>query len=144
LGAGREDVTRHRRDAGRHPAIGQCKPEIEGSEGRTMVKMSGCEDLPPRCEMPTTVEAVRAEALFVSTLQSSESPAPDQVRRAVATTMRRLDIASCAGQMAREFGEHPDTAAARMTWALATIRTVYPRSPATIPTHTQLPLALAS
>ena len=109
-----------------------------------MVEMSGCEDLPPRCEMPATVEAVRAEALFVSTLQSSESPSPDQVRRAVATTMRRLDIASCAGQMAREFGEHPDTAAARMTWALATIRTVYPRSPATIPTHTQLPLALAS
>lgn len=109
-----------------------------------MVEMSGCEDLPPRCEIPSTVEAVRAEALFVSTLQSSESPAPDQVRRAVAATMRQLDIASCAGQMAREFGEHPDTAAARMNWALTTIRTVYPRSPATIPTHTQLPLALAS
>jgi hypothetical protein len=94
--------------------------------------------------MASTVEAVRAEALFVSTLQSSEPLAPDQVRRAVATTMRQLGIGGCAGQMAREFGDHPDTAAARMTWALTTIRTVYPGPPATIPTHPQLPLALAS
>jgi hypothetical protein len=96
------------------------------------------------CEMPSTVEAARAEALFMSTLQSSESPAPDRVRRAVAPTMRRLGIGGCAAQMAREFGEHPDTAAARMTWALATIRTVYPPPPAPIPTHTRRPLALAS
>jgi hypothetical protein len=109
-----------------------------------MVETHSCDDVALGFEMPSTVEAVRAEALFVSTLQSSESPAPDQVRRAVATTMQRLDIASCAGQMAREFGEHPDTAAARMTWALATIRTVYPPSPTTIPTHSRRPLALAS
>jgi len=44
--------------------------------------------------------------------------------------------------MAGEFGEHPDTAAARMAWALATIHTVYP-TPSTTATHTPRPLALA-
>jgi hypothetical protein len=109
-----------------------------------MVETHSCDDVALGFEMPSRVEAVRAEALFVSTLQSSESPAPNQVRRAVATTMRRLGIGGCAEQMAREFGEHPDTAAARMTWALATIRTVYPPAPATIPTPARRPLALAS
>jgi hypothetical protein len=74
------------------------------------------------CEMPETVEAARAEALFMSTLQPSESPAPDLVRRAVAMTLRRLGIGGCSTEMASEFGDHPDTAATRMTWALATIR----------------------
>jgi len=94
-------------------------------------------------EMPSTVEAARAEALFASPLQSSESPNPDQVRRAVATTLRRLRIRGCAAQVAGEFGDHPDAAVARMTWALATIRAVYP-TPSKAPTHTPRPLALAS
>jgi hypothetical protein len=81
--------------------------------------------------MPNSFEAVRAEALFVSTLQSSELqsaelPAADQVRRAVATTLRQRGIRGCAAQVAGEFGDHPDTAVPRMRWALATIRSVYP------------------
>ncbi len=80
----------------------------------------------PGCEMPGTFEAVRAQALFVSALQASGSPSHDQVRRTVATTLRRLGVRGCAAQMAGEFGDHPDTAVARMSWALATIRTVYP------------------
>jgi hypothetical protein len=93
------------------------------------------------CELPSTLVAVRAEALFVSTLQPSESPTPAEVVRAVATTIRRLGIGGCATQLAREFGDHPETAAARMTWALATIRTVYPRS---IPTRYRRSPARAS
>jgi hypothetical protein len=93
---------------------------------------------------PSTVAAARAEALFLSTLQASESPAPDQVRSAVTTTMRRLGIAGCAAEMGREFGEHPDTATARMTWAVATIQTAYPPRPTTTRTHTRRPLRLAS
>ncbi|MDT4957672.1 MAG: hypothetical protein QOD31_1471 [Pseudonocardiales bacterium] len=93
-------------------------------------------------ELPTPVAAARAGALFVSTLQPSESPAPDQVSRAIATTVRRFGIGGCSARMACEFGDHPDTAAARMTWALATIRTVYP--PTTIPMRTGRLLALAS
>jgi hypothetical protein len=35
--------------------------------------------------------------------------------------------------MAGEFGDHPDTTAARMSWALATIHTVYPEPAITPP-----------
>jgi hypothetical protein len=80
----------------------------------------------PGGEVPGTFEAVRAEALFLSTLQSSGSPSPDQVRRAVTTTLQRLGVRGCATQVAGEFGDHPDTAVTRMSWALATVYTVYP------------------
>jgi hypothetical protein len=73
-----------------------------------------------------TLEAVRAEALFASTLQPSGSPSPHQIRHAVTTTLRRLGPRGCAGQVAGEFGDHPDTAVPRMSWVLATVKTVYP------------------
>ena len=76
--------------------------------------------------MPNSFDAVRAEALFVSTLQCSDVPAAEQVRRAVATTLRQRGIQGCAAQVAGEFGDHPDTAVNRMRWALATVRSVYP------------------
>jgi hypothetical protein len=77
-------------------------------------------------EMHSTSVAVRAEALFASPLQPSESASPDQIRGAVATTLQRLGSNSCAAWAAGEFGDHPDTAVSRMCWALATIRLVYP------------------
>ena len=93
-------------------------------------------------ERRSTFEAIRAEALFASPLQSSESPSTDQVRHAVATTLRRFGIPGCAAQLAGEFGDHPDSAAARMTWALAMIRTAYPTPSATpAPALQSLPLA---
>ena len=73
-----------------------------------------------------TFEAVRAEALFASFLQSSDGPSATEVRGAVAATLRRLGIRGCAAEVAGEYGEHPDTAAARMAWALATVRASYP------------------
>jgi hypothetical protein len=76
-------------------------------------------------EMPGTFEAVRAEALFLSALQPSGSPSPDQIRRAVTTTLRRLGVRGCAAHVAGEYGDHPDTAVARMSWALATINVGY-------------------
>jgi hypothetical protein len=76
--------------------------------------------------MIRTVDAVRAEALFVSTVQASEAPGADQVRHAVATTLRMLGVRGCAAHVAGEYGEHPDTAAARMSWALATVQVAFP------------------
>jgi hypothetical protein len=90
-----------------------------------------------------TFKSVRAEALFASTLQCSASPSSDQVRRAVATTLRRLGVRGCAAHMAGEFGDHPDTAAARMIWALAMIHSVYP-APSMSRVPEPRPLALAS
>jgi hypothetical protein len=75
--------------------------------------------------MSTEIEAIRAEALFVSTLQSSELPADDRVRATVASSLRRFGISGCAAQVASEFGDHPETAVVRMVWALATIRSAY-------------------
>ena len=97
----------------------------------------------PAREIPETFEAVQAAALFVSTLQPSASPSPEQVRGAVATTLRRLGVSGCAAQVAGEFGDHPDTAVARMSWALAMIQTVYP-VPAVAPVPDLRPLAFAS
>jgi hypothetical protein len=92
--------------------------------------------------MRSVFETVCAEALFVSSLQSSDRPSPDQVRRAVTAALRQLGINGCAAQLAGEFGDHPDTAAARMTWALVTIRDTYVARPAP-PTRTLRPLSLA-
>jgi len=108
-----------------------------------MVEIRAAKTSLPGREMPATFEAVRAEALFASTLQCSGPASPDQVRRAVATTLRKLGIRGCAAQMAGEFGDHPDTAVARMSWALATIRSVYPTLSAA-PAPDLRPLALAS
>jgi len=91
--------------------------------------------------MPNSFEAVRAEALFASTLQGSQCPAADEVRRAVAASLRRFGIRGCATQVAGEFGDHPETAVGRMRWALETVRTVYPAHTRPAP---RLRLALAS
>jgi hypothetical protein len=79
--------------------------------------------------MATTLEAVRAEALFVSWLQSSQHPGADEVRDAVAGTLRQHGTRGCAALVAGEYGEHPDTAVRRMNWALETVREVYPAPP---------------
>jgi hypothetical protein len=121
----------------------QYAAEVQGSEGQTMVDILATTTSGPGRGLPPTFETVRAEALFASTLQGSAPASPDQVRRAVATTLRRLGIRGCAARMATEFGDHPDTAAARMRWALATIHTVYP-APSMIPAPDLRPLALAS
>jgi hypothetical protein len=97
--------------------------------GKTMVAILAMQTSLPGCGTPGTSGEIRAEALFVSSLQPSGSPTPDQVRQAVATTLWRLGVRGCAAWMAGEFGDHPDTAAARMSWALETICTVYPAPP---------------
>ena len=75
--------------------------------------------------MDSTFNAVRAAALFASSLQPSQDATPVQVRRAVATTLRRLGLRGCEAGVAAEFGEHPEVAAPRMTWALDAVRDAY-------------------
>ncbi|MER7276671.1 hypothetical protein ABT369_19730 [Dactylosporangium sp. NPDC000244] len=76
--------------------------------------------------MATTFEAVRAEALFASDLQGSQTPARGEIRTAIAATLRRMGVQGCAARVASEFGDHPETAVARMAWALAQVRATYP------------------
>jgi hypothetical protein len=68
--------------------------------------------------MPEKIDHLWAEALFVSTLQRSEEPTPDQVWDEIARTIGRYGSHGCAEQVALEFGEHPEVAVARMSWAL--------------------------
>jgi uncharacterized membrane protein len=62
-----------------------------------------------------------ADALFVSALQCSQAPTTDQVRQAVNAAVGAFGYSGCAGRVAQEFGDHPETAAARMRWARETL-----------------------
>lgn len=64
-----------------------------------------------------SIGAVGADALFVSALQRSDEPSARQVRQAVAAAIRAHGAQGCAGRVAQEYGDHPETAAARMCWA---------------------------
>ena len=55
-------------------------------------------------------------ALFVCELQQSDNPTANMVAEAITRTMQRFGTDGCAGQMAQEFGDHPDTARDRMRW----------------------------
>lgn len=65
-----------------------------------------------------SISEVRADALFVSSLQRSDQPSIGQVRQAVAAAVRQFGGPGCLSLVAAEFGEHPELAAARMRWAL--------------------------
>ena len=58
-----------------------------------------------------------ADALFVSVLQRSDEPSVVQVRQAIAAAVRAYGGRGCAQRVAQEFGDHPETAVARMRWA---------------------------
>ena len=62
------------------------------------------------------VNGVRCQALFSSGLQPSDTPTADMVAIAISRAVQQLGLGGCAGQMAQEFGDHPDAAASRMRW----------------------------
>lgn len=75
--------------------------------------------------------AARAEALFASDAQPTLTLEPEQVAEAIKSTLYRLHgVRGCAETVAAEFGEHPETAALRMQWALETVERVYGAAPA--------------
>jgi len=59
----------------------------------------------------------RREALFASALQPSDTPTADMIAGAITSAIHQLGPRGCAAKMAQEFGDHPETAAARMRWA---------------------------
>ena len=60
-----------------------------------------------------------ADALFVSALQRSAELSAGQVRQAIAGALATFGYSGCVERVAQEFGDHPETAAARMRWALS-------------------------
>jgi hypothetical protein len=78
--------------------------------------------------MSTLDKAIHHEALFTSSLQSSQHPDARQVRAAVRHTLRAIGPGGCVAQVAQEFGDHPDTAVARMRWARDAVHRAYSNS----------------
>jgi len=68
-----------------------------------------------------SISTVRADALFASALQRSDQPAAAQVEQAIAAAVRAYGSSGCAARVAQAYGEHPETAAARMRWARAIV-----------------------
>jgi hypothetical protein len=64
-----------------------------------------------------SVSAIRADALFVSALQRGDHPGAEEVRQAVDAAVEAFGQRGCAGRVAQEFGDHPETAITRMRWA---------------------------
>jgi hypothetical protein len=64
-----------------------------------------------------SISVIRADALFVSALQRGDHPGARQVRQAVAAAVEAFGPRGCAGRVAQEFGDHPETAVTRMRWA---------------------------
>ena len=72
-----------------------------------------------------SIGAVRADAVFVSGLQRCDEPSAGQVRQAVAAAVRAFGCSGCAGRVAQEFGDHPETAVIRMRWARGVAREAF-------------------
>ena len=76
-----------------------------------------------------SISTVRADALFASALQHSDEPTAAQVNQAIVAAVRAFGARGCAARVAQAYGDHPETAAARMRWARAMV-TVEGASPA--------------
>jgi hypothetical protein len=72
-----------------------------------------------------TMDVVRSEALFASTVQASDDPGAAQVRQTVTRVVRELGVRGCAERVAQEFGDHPDLAVARMRWARGLVEAAF-------------------
>jgi hypothetical protein len=69
-----------------------------------------------------SIGAAQADAVFVSGLQRRDEPSAGQVRQAAAAAIRAFGCSGCAGRVAQEFGDHPETAVIRMRWARSVAR----------------------
>ncbi|NUR89235.1 MAG: hypothetical protein HOY71_34565 [Nonomuraea sp.] len=73
----------------------------------------------------TTTEL--AQVLFTSALQPSQTLSPDQIRSAIEDRLCVCgdDHTRCAASVAQEMGDHPESYASRMRWALDAVATAY-------------------
>jgi hypothetical protein len=83
--------------------------------------------------MVGAIDDLLVEALFVSYVQPSDAPTSSLVHRAITEAIVRFGTDGCAARVALEFGDHPDAAVDRMSWARRTVRAAYPS-----PDHQQL------
>ena len=72
-----------------------------------------------------SIGAVWADAVFVSGLQRRDELSAGQVRQAAGAAIWAFGCSGCAGRVAQEFGDHPETAVTRMCWARAVAREAF-------------------
>jgi hypothetical protein len=72
-----------------------------------------------------SIGAFQADAVFVSGLQPRDELSTRQVWQAVAAAIKAFGFAGCAGRVAQEFGDHPETAVIRMRWARIVAREAF-------------------
>lgn len=73
----------------------------------------------------TQLSAARAEALFASQLSTGSRPVRAVVETAIRVAVRAYGIRGCAGQVAAEYGDHPELAVPRMRWARDVVEQLY-------------------
>lgn len=66
-----------------------------------------------------------AQVLFASALQSSDNPSPAQIRTTIDHQLGDGDPSCWSAYVAQEAGDHPETYAIRMRWALNAVHTAY-------------------
>lgn len=76
--------------------------------------------------MTIAVNDARAEALFASWHDPSECLTTADIESIVRDAVKRLGVRGCAGCVAFEFAEHPETALARMLWARDKVAATWP------------------
>jgi len=95
-----------------------------------------------------SIGAVQADAVFASGLQPCGEYSAGRVRQAVAAAIEAYSRSGCAGRVAQEFGDHPETAMIRMRWARAVAREAFAESvpeldPVEVLTRDHAPLGLS-
>jgi hypothetical protein len=73
----------------------------------------------------SAAHAIWADAVFVSGLRRCDEPSAGQVRQAAGAAVRAFGWAGCAGRVAQEFGDHPESAVIRMRWARGVARRAF-------------------
>lgn len=76
--------------------------------------------------MIDTVTDFTAEAIFASDLQPSRPVTPAEAWAAVTAAITRHGAQGCVEILAREYGDHPETAAPRMRFARELAATLTP------------------
>jgi hypothetical protein len=67
--------------------------------------------------MISAVQDLAAEALFASDMQPSECPSEQVIASTITAMILCHGSDGCADEVAAEFGDHPEAAARRMSWA---------------------------
>jgi hypothetical protein len=75
----------------------------------------------------TLITAARAEALFTSALPTGAKLSLEQAAEEIRTAVLQFGgTRGCAAEVAAAYGEHPETASARMRWARQVVEALYP------------------